>query len=109
MPIAGWPETLLIHVWLIKGRDDWTALCMDFDLAAKGLTPEAAFTELEEIVADYVKAAIDDGLTYAGALRPVPLVERIRLRAVSALMKLRRRGQPRESLVPVHPPRLNAC
>lgn len=108
-PPVGWPEVLLIDVWLMTERaGDSIALCVDFDIVAKGPTREAAFAELEELVAEYLESAQQEGLTYIEALRIIPLRERLRLHALGLLTRLVPRRRARESSLVVRP-HLRAC
>lgn len=75
-------------------EDQYTALCLDFDIAASGRTKEAAWEELTRLVIEFLNYANEKGLK--GFSRPVPV------EAIHAIVAAHIRPSPN------HPVRRNA-
>lgn len=66
------PERLELTAILRREDDQWTALCLELDIAAYGDTDEDAFASLRELVDQYVKHMRARGKTSDEIYRPVP-------------------------------------
>lgn len=93
------PDGFRLTLWAVPEQKRWTAIALEFDIAADGDSPDDAFQHLMELVEDYISVQASEGLSFDEMLRPVPL--RVRLRAHWSAFKNRRRRPPRKGHGPV--------
>lgn len=71
---------------IFEDEDQYTALCLDFDIAASGATKEAAWEELKRLVLEFLNYAEREGMKDFS--RPVPV------EAIHALVAEQTRPSP---------------
>jgi len=65
-------SNIVLRSVLIKENSQFTALCLDTDVASDGMTPQKAKANLQEAVELYIESAVENNLP---VIRPIPKEE----------------------------------
>lgn len=97
-----WPNVFAVRVWLLPEDDNWVAVAPDFDVVSQGRDEALALQSLEGMIVEYLENCCNEGLSFAEAKRPIPLVERFRFYVNWIASRpgkwFKRRGPAREGL-----------
>lgn len=97
---SDWPELISSAVYVRYEDRQYIAVLERFSIIGIGPSPAAAWKQMDEHAISYLELCESQGMSYAHALRPLPLRERLRHRAHLAgvslfrnLLKPPRRGE----------------
>jgi len=95
-----------VRVVLKPEHEHWSALLPEWTIAGRGDDPRAAAQNAVELLADYLQACADDGVSIDEARRPVPLRWRAEIELGLLLGRLRAKSHRprREQAVLPHLP-----
>lgn len=70
-------KELFISGILFREKEEWTSLCLQFDIAGQGKTPAEAIEKTLEAVSLYLKTSLDEGMALEETLRFAPFRYRL--------------------------------
>jgi hypothetical protein len=73
---------------LRRERGRWYAVLLDFDVTGTGASPHDAVEDTFGLLGAYLHAHFEDGAAFEDALRPVPRLEQLKMRAEAAVASI---------------------
>jgi hypothetical protein len=83
------PEAITVTAWLVAEDQHWTALAAEFNVVGMGPSAQAALSNMDELLTDYLTLVMDEGGAPADARRPIPF----RLKAKLEFLWLKERAE----------------
>jgi len=86
------PSNLVLSCYGYKANGMWTALCLDFNIAAEAETPEQLKVKMHDMIESYIETALDtddNGSVASLMLRRAPLRDWIVYYALCVISGLR--------------------
>lgn len=84
-----WPSEVQLSFYVICSKEDrWIAREVSFDVVGMGADEQAAKDNMIELLIDYLTLCWAEDATWDDVLRPIPLIDRVRLATLTRLTSL---------------------